>query len=66
LDKFETLSNEDVITLLNNRIERLKQLLEEKFSTKTSTEYFNEKVSMQIAYYKQLLKQYESTYSYFS
>jgi len=65
-DKFETLSNEDAITLLKNRIERLQQLLKEKFSTKTSTEYFHENVNMQIAYHKQLLKQYESTYSYFS
>ena len=65
-DKFETLSNEDAITLLKNRIERLQQLLKENFSTKTSTEYFHENVNMQIAYYKQLLKQYENTYFYFN
>jgi putative nucleotidyltransferase with HDIG domain len=65
-DKFETLSNEAANTLLKNRIERLQQLLKENLSTKTSTEYFHEKVNIQIAYYKELLKQYECTYNYFN
>lgn len=65
-EKFETLSNKDGITLLQNRIEKLQQLLKEKFSTKTSTEYFHDRVNIQISYYQQLLRQYESTYSYFN
>ena len=65
-DKFDVLNNTEAIALLKNRVERLQKLLKEKFSTKTSTEYFQDRVNIQLEYYKKLLNQYESTYSYFS
>lgn len=65
MDQLDNKPIEERIEILRKRIQRLHELSAMPLATKTATAMFQEKLNIQIAYYKALLAQLESTYTLF-